>query len=136
MTDEYEHVEEYTQLPLFQQFAYSPADQEALDRRDASKRAAQQAAMAIENAMRTPSVDDTLTERNAIHGDFTDDAATAQALKYVMRQGKNWDDMPPWMREALDQMQTKVARVLAGDYRHRDHWTDLQGYPRLVEQRL
>ena len=81
-------------------------------------------------------IDDILTQRNSIHGDFTDDATTAQALKYIMRQGKNWDDMTPWMREALDQMQTKVGRILAGDYRHPDHWKDLQGYPRLVEQRL
>ena len=81
-------------------------------------------------------VDDMLAQRNSIHGDFTDDAATAQALKYIMRQGRNWDDMAPYAREALDQMQTKIARILAGDWRYPDHWKDLQGYPRLVEQRL
>jgi hypothetical protein len=81
-------------------------------------------------------MDAMLEEKNAIHGDFTQDATTAQALKYVMRQGKNWEEMPPWMREALEQMQTKVARILAGDFNHPDHWKDLQGYPRLVETRL
>ena len=102
---------------------------------------------AIENALRLAKpgdavkappehIDHVLTERNAVHGDFTDDATTAQALKYVMRKGKNWEDMPPYMREALEQMQTRVARILSGDYRHPDHWKDLQGYPRLVEQRL
>ena len=92
---------------------------------------------------RTPAVeapvshmDAMLEEKNSIHGDFTEDARTAQALKYVMRQGKNWEDMPPWMREALEQMQTKVARILSGDFNHPDHWKDLQGYPRLVETRL
>jgi hypothetical protein len=145
---------------------YGPADQEALERRKAQDASADYAMSAtrrlsetfarrpvvadlaaLEVAMReagpnqavevAPELMDTiLAQRNAIHGDFTDDAATAQALKYVMRQGKNWDDMPPYMREALDQMQTKVARILAGDYRHPDHWKDLQGYPRLVEVRL
>ena len=33
-------------------------------------------------------------------------------------------------------MQTKVARILSGDFTHPDHWVDLQGYPRLVETRL
>ena len=82
-------------------------------------------------------VDDILAQRNAIHGDFTDDAQTAQALKYVMHQSKNWDSLPPFAREALEQMQTKVACASwPGDWRHPDHWKDLQGYPRLVEQRL
>ena len=83
-----------------------------------------------------PTVDQVLEQRNTIHGDFTEDATTAQALKYVMRKGRNWEDMPPWMKEALEQMQTKVARILAGDFTHLDHWKDLQGYPRLVETRL
>jgi hypothetical protein len=77
-----------------------------------------------------------LEQRQTVHGDFTDDAQTAQALKYVMRQGKNWDDMPSFMREALEQMQTKIARILSGDPSYPDHWRDLQGYPRLVETRL
>ena len=81
-------------------------------------------------------MDAMLTERNSIHGDFTGNATTAQALKYVMRQGKNWEEMPAWMRESLEQMQTKVARILSGDFNHPDHWKDLQGYPRLVETRL
>ena len=84
----------------------------------------------------SPTIDDVLEERHTTHGDFTEDAATAQDLKYVMRRGRNWEDMPPWMREALEQMQTKIARLLAGDFTHLDSWRDLQGYPRLVEKRL
>lgn len=83
-----------------------------------------------------PTVDQVLEQRNTIHGDFTEDATTAQDLKAVMRRGRNWEDMPPWMKEALEQMQTKVARILSGDFTHLDHWKDLQGYPRLVETRL
>jgi hypothetical protein len=81
-------------------------------------------------------VDAIIAARESTHGDFTEDAKLAQALKYVMRQGKNWDELPAHMREALEQMQTKVARILAGDFSHPDHWKDLQGYPRLVETRL
>ena len=45
-------------------------------------------------------MDAMLESKNAIHGDFTGNATTAQALKYVMRQGKNWEEMPAWMRES------------------------------------
>jgi hypothetical protein len=118
-----------------------------IDQQNRRPRPAVEGILAIEAALRNAEpnqaveappeyMDAVLAQRNAIHGDFTDDATTAQALKYIMRKGKNWDDMPPWMCEALDQMQTKIARILAGDYRHPDHWKDLQGYPRLVEIRL
>ena len=150
-------------------FAYGPADQAALEEREARTRAAEFSQMsetrrlsekhtrptsvaveglaAIEAALRNAQpneavevppeyLDAILAQRNTIHGDFTDDAQTAQALKYIMRQGKNWEEMPPFAREALDQMQTKIGRILAGDWRHPDHWKDLQGYPRLVELRL
>ena len=154
------------------QFDFGPADQEAIERREAARRSEEymhakmneirnapmndlntrvedyteellrdaprhptiEAMRAIEETLNP--IDDTLAERRTVHGDFTDDATTAQALKYIMRQGKNWDEMPSFMREALEQMQTKIARILAGDFRHPDHWKDLQGYPRLVEYRL
>lgn len=81
-------------------------------------------------------IDKTLAERKTVHGDFTDDAHMAQGLKNLMRQGVNWARLQPFQAEALDQMQTKIARILAGDCDHPDHWRDLQGYPRLVEERL
>ena len=83
-----------------------------------------------------PPIDAIIAAHESSHGDFTGNATTAQALKYVMRQGNNWEEMPSYMREALEQMQTKVARILAGDFNDPDHWKDLQGYPRLVETRL
>jgi hypothetical protein len=99
---------------------------------------------AIEQAIRTrptlpmikPPLNDTLIARNVVHGDFTDDADMAQRLKNLMRTGKNWTRLKPCQAEALEQIQTKVARILAGDPDYPDHWRDLQGYPRLVEERL
>lgn len=85
---------------------------------------------------RPPTIDETLYDRNSIHGDFTDDAGMAQGLKNLMRTGKNWGVLKPCQAECLEQIQTKIARILAGDPNHPDHWRDLQGYPRLVEERL
>ena len=81
-----------------------------------------------------PTLDEVLTARNGVHGDFDDDASTSQDLKRVIRAGTNWEEMPAVHREALEQMMTKVGRILAGDFNHVDHWQDLQGYPRLVEK--
>ena len=82
------------------------------------------------------SIQDVLAARNGVHGDFSEDARVAQGLKAVMHTGKNWDALPPVMREALEHMQTKIARILSGEFKHPDHWKDLQGYPKLVEDRL
>jgi hypothetical protein len=103
---------------------------------------------AVEEAMRNakqgeaipvpPGVDikDILVQRHATHGDFTDDATTAQALKRVMHEAKNWEGLNPIKREALENIATKIARILSGNSNHADTWSDIQGYARLVEERL
>jgi len=92
---------------------------------------------AIEEALRAPAaLSDTLALRKKSHGEFIDDARTSQSLKYVMHQGKNWDDLTQVQQEALDQIATKIGRILSGDPKHPDHWNDIQGYARLVEERL
>jgi hypothetical protein len=81
-------------------------------------------------------MDSILEHRRTTHGDFTDDADLAQGLKSLMRQSKNWDNLRSFQAEALDNMATKIARILSGDPNFPDHWRDLQGFPRLVEERL
>jgi hypothetical protein len=53
-----------------------------------------------------------------------------------MRATKNWDVLDHVKREALEHIATKIGRILSGDPNHRDHWEDIQGYARLVEDRL
>lgn len=83
-----------------------------------------------------PTLDALLESKNAIHGDFDDDASTAQDLKRIIRAGTNWEAMPAMHREALDNIATKIARILSGDPNHKDHWSDIQGYARLIEKSL
>jgi hypothetical protein len=77
-----------------------------------------------------------LEDRRQTHGDFTEDAEMAQRLKNLIRQGRNWTHLHTFEAEALDNMMTKVARILSGNPHYPDHWRDLQGFPRLVEERL
>lgn len=85
---------------------------------------------------RGPSIDSLLDERKTIHGDFTDDASASQRLKAVMRHTENWERLSEVQYEALEQICTKIGRILSGDPNHKDHWSDVIGYCTLVMQRL
>jgi hypothetical protein len=76
-------------------------------------------------------IDDLLRDREATHGTFEDTATIAQTLKILMRRARNWDNLPPASKEALELMATKAARILNGDATNADHWNDIAGYARL-----
>lgn len=79
-------------------------------------------------------VEKTLKERGSVHGDFTINSEIAQHLKEVVR---NHDGrLSPIQKEAVDMILHKLARILAGDPNHKDHWHDIQGYARLAEDRI
>ena len=73
-----------------------------------------------------------LKEREQTHGDYAITAQTAQVLKQIIRNAPAYDDMNASMRESLDMIAVKLARILSGDPFERDHWLDLVGYSTLV----
>lgn len=95
------------------------------------------------------SVEDTLAERGARYGDFTDHAAIAQGLQNLMRgyaatpeetgrgiaAQQGWERLTPVKRQALTVIADKIARILTGDPDYRDNWHDIQGYAKLAEDR-
>lgn len=81
-------------------------------------------------------IESTLQERGARYGEFEDHARLSQRLKHVMRTGRNWEGLACDQKEALEMIQHKVARILNGEPDYIDSWTDIQGYARLLEQRL
>lgn len=83
------------------------------------------------------SIDDTLKERGDSYGEFSSQGMYTQALKEIFRdEDSSWDSMEDDMKEALDMIASKIARLLNGDPYHIDSWHDIQGYARLVEARL
>lgn len=90
------------------------------------------------------SVEKTLDERGSRYGDFTDHADIAQRLQDAMREvpGLYAGNSPNWMRlsaiqkQALTVIADKIARILSGDPNYADNWHDIQGYAKLVEDRL
>lgn len=81
-------------------------------------------------------VQSTLDERGARYGDFSDHAFIAQALQDVMRAAPGWNRCDAVKRQSPSALADKIARVLSGDPGYADNWHDMQGYARLVEERL
>lgn len=76
-----------------------------------------------------------LNERGSTHGDFQANGEIMQALKSLMHDHFGWRKLEPYEREALEMIQHKVGRILCGDHKFFDHWRDIAGYAKLVEER-
>lgn len=81
-------------------------------------------------------LDNTLAERGSRYGDFSDNAALVIELKEVMRLRSGWDNLSAIQMQALDTIMDKVGRIINGDPNYADNWHDIQGYAKLVEDRL
>lgn len=84
-------------------------------------------------------VEITLEARKSKYGDYLNGtSATAQAIKEAMHGAPNWraGKLATDMRESLDMIANKIARILSGDFEYADSWHDVAGYAKLVEQRL
>lgn len=97
--------------------------------------AGQQAQLATQQKQQQ-TVEQTLAERGNRYGDFTDHAAICQSLKRVMTCQEGWGGLTDVQRQALDVIADKIARILSGDPNYADNWHDIQGYAKLVEDRL
>lgn len=84
-------------------------------------------------------LDETLAERGKRYGDFTDHANVAQKLQNVMRNaptGVWYTTLSDVQKQALTVIADKIARILTGDPNYADNWHDIQGYAKLVEDRI
>lgn len=89
------------------------------------------------------SIEETLKKRGSRYGDFTDHADLCQGLKHVMsyqdhstNPERGWHTLSNVQKQALEVIADKIARILTGDPNYADNWHDIQGYARLVEERL
>ncbi len=73
-----------------------------------------------------------LTERGTTHGDFHENALYAQQLRALWRASPKWSQIHPVQREALDNLATKLSRILSGQAECRQHWEDVEGYAHLA----
>lgn len=81
-------------------------------------------------------IQDTLTERQATHGNFSTHALIAQSIKCQMFNAHGYGNLSAMQREALDMIAHKIARILNGNPDIHDHWHDIVGYASLVAETL
>ena len=77
-----------------------------------------------------------LAERGQRYGEFAGHASLTQALKAAMASHPRYDGLTPSMREALEMIQHKVARMLNGDPSYLDNIIDVVGYATLVKDAM
>lgn len=63
-------------------------------------------------------------------------ANIAQRIKRVLHDSDGWPFLSDEQAESLDMIAMKVARILSGDPSHSDHWEDIEGYARLISNRI
>jgi len=78
----------------------------------------------------------TLEQRGSRYGQFADHAKIAQGIQDTMRAAPKWAFLDPDMKQALSVIADKIARILNGDPYYGDNWHDLQGYAKLIEDRI
>jgi hypothetical protein len=80
------------------------------------------------------SIEETLKDRGLIYGNYETLATTAQQLKDVVRMGANYHSLSMPMKESVDMICHKIARIVNGGHpQELDHWHDIAGYAKLVE---
>lgn len=78
----------------------------------------------------------TLAERGSRYGPWREQSRVTQNIKEVFADTPNWLKLPPYLRESLDQISNKIARILSGDYMYNDNLHDIVGYASLAEECL
>jgi len=81
-------------------------------------------------------IEATLQNREKTHGSYSVQSAMSQRLKSHIRTSPNWEDMPDHMRESLEMIEHKIARIISGNAYEPDHWLDIMGYAALVLREL
>jgi hypothetical protein len=81
-------------------------------------------------------VSKTLEERGTRYGAFRDHATIAQGLQEVLWESPGWYRLQPDVRQMCVVITDKIARILNGDPDYTDNYHDIQGYAKLVEDRL
>lgn len=78
----------------------------------------------------------TLQERKNRYGEFPEHARITQNLKSAMRDSPNWKTLADDQKETLEMIAHKIGRILNGDADFFDSWHDINGYTKLVADRL
>ena len=81
-------------------------------------------------------INNTLNERGARYGNYSDVASTTQQLMAIVERGANYDHLNAEQKTSLFMICNKMARIVNGDPNYIENWHDISGYATLVEKEL
>jgi hypothetical protein len=85
-------------------------------------------------------LEETLEERGNNYGEYTDICVLSQAMSKLMGQADKRSapvsQMDDVQRDSMKMIIVKMARIAVGDADFEDNWKDIQGYAKLVQDRL
>ena len=81
-------------------------------------------------------VTDTLDDRQKAYGNYAENCELTQKMKDILRSHPGWKTMRPEMKQSMEMIVYKMARIITGDHSHKDSWHDIAGFAILIEQDL
>jgi hypothetical protein len=83
------------------------------------------------------SVAEILEQRGDRYGEYINVATTSQEIKRIIANGAMINEAAQDdMRESLDMIANKIARIVNGDPYYKDSWQDIAGYAQLIVNKL
>jgi Domain of unknown function (DUF6378) len=81
-------------------------------------------------------INKTLAAREKTYGDYEKVALISQVIKDILREGDQYIYLRAYQLESLDMIANKLARIVNGDPKYHDSWHDIQGYAKIVADKL
>lgn len=81
-------------------------------------------------------IEETLKTRGNVHGDFVSSAVFKDAVGKIIRMTPNYDRMDAACHQAMFMIVEKMGRILYGDPIFADHWHDISGYAKLIDNAI
>lgn len=79
-------------------------------------------------------LENTLSERRSIHGDYVDSAMLKDTILTVLEVRPEWLQMDSVAKETIRMIVEKLGRIVCGKHTYPDHWLDIAGYATLAER--
>ncbi len=81
-------------------------------------------------------INNTLNERGARYGNYSDVASTTQQLMSIVECGANYEHLNAEQKTSLFMICNKIARAVNGDPNYIENWHDISGYSTLIVSSL
>lgn len=84
----------------------------------------------------TKEINDLTSERAKTHGDFDLSSLFVRRVYKEITNSPNFHNLTPPQERGLRMIVEKLSRVLYGDSQFFDHWIDIEGYAKLINDSI